>query len=133
MGSPQLQARLFFNALQRPERNVALRMGDRHAALFGGMLELNVAALLSHLDPAIPLKGRDNFPAIHGVYLYTLKRWASTVLTPPGARRSPHGRRAGRRSRQRGAPSASDTFHARSRISARCGNRSALDRPARRA
>jgi hypothetical protein len=35
------------------------------------MLELNVAALLGHLDPSISLKNRDYFPAIHSVYLYT--------------------------------------------------------------
>jgi hypothetical protein len=36
------------------------------------MLELDMATLLSHLDPPIPLKSRDNFAAFHSVYLYTL-------------------------------------------------------------
>ena len=48
-------------------------MGDRDAARFSGVFELHVAALLRHLDPPIPLKGRDYFSAIHDVYLYTLR------------------------------------------------------------
>jgi hypothetical protein len=49
-----------------------LGVGNRDAALFGGMLELDMATLLSHLDPPISLKSRDNVSTFHGVYLYTL-------------------------------------------------------------
>ncbi|UFZ08656.1 hypothetical protein LQG66_30945 [Bradyrhizobium ontarionense] len=35
------------------------------------MLELDVAALLSHLKPSVPLESRDDVPTVHGVYLYT--------------------------------------------------------------
>ncbi|MGY4303513.1 hypothetical protein ACVIJ6_000756 [Bradyrhizobium sp. USDA 4369] len=35
------------------------------------MPELDVAALLSHLKPAVPLESRGDVPTVHGVYLYT--------------------------------------------------------------
>ncbi len=73
-----------------------MRNGD--TALLLWMLELNVAALLGHLNPTIPLKSREYFSAIHGVYLYTLKvkcqrsRKMSTIDTlfesRPNARRN---------------------------------------------
>src|SRR3954469_17605389 len=47
-------------------------MRDRHAARLGWMLELDVAALVSDLMPAIRFQRRDDGPAIHCVYRYTL-------------------------------------------------------------
>lgn len=47
-------------------------MGDGHAALLDRMLELDMATFLSHLEPPIPLKNQDYFPAFHIVYKYTL-------------------------------------------------------------
>jgi hypothetical protein len=40
-------------------------MRHRHPAFFGWMLELFMAANLSHLVPAIPLQLLDDCPAIH--------------------------------------------------------------------
>src|SRR6266702_1893284 len=134
MALPQLKAGLPFNAFQRPERDLPLRMWDRNAALLRWVLELDVAALLSHLNPAVPLKARDNFSAIHSVYLYTFRLGLSMKgVTSPDAHRSPRAPHVARLTPRRCAASASDTFHVRSRISARCGNRSVLDPPARRA
>src|SRR5262245_20435586 len=59
-------------------------MRDRDAARLRRVLELQMAAPLGHLDPAVSLKGRDNVPAIHSVYLYTfgglVNGWASHHL-----------------------------------------------------
>ena len=59
-------------------------MGNSDAAFFGGMLELDMATLMSHLDPPISLKSRDDFPTFHGVYLYTRHRFVN-VSGSPGA------------------------------------------------
>src|SRR5258707_14773934 len=47
-------------------------MRNRYTALFIGVFELDIASFSGHLEPFIPLKGRDNFPTFHGVYKYTL-------------------------------------------------------------
>jgi hypothetical protein len=64
-------------------------MRNGHAALFSRVLELYMAAFLSHLNPTIPLKGRDNFPAFHGVYLYTLNGCAVNLIEARFQQRAP--------------------------------------------
>ena len=64
-------------------------MRNGHAALFYRVLELYMAAFLSHLNPSIPLKGRDNFPTFHSVYLYTLNGCAVNVVEARFHKRAP--------------------------------------------
>ena len=49
----QFERGLLFDAPERSDWNVFRRMRDRNAALFGWMLELNVATLLGNLFPTI--------------------------------------------------------------------------------
>ncbi|MDQ0136886.1 hypothetical protein J2T08_004825 [Neorhizobium galegae] len=48
-----ISARLLFDIPQRAERDITFRMGHGHPAGLLRMLELNMAALLGDLDPAI--------------------------------------------------------------------------------
>lgn len=57
----EFQVRLLFDAPQRSYRDVPLRVRNGHAALLGGVLELNVAALLGNLFPVIRLKAEMTF------------------------------------------------------------------------
>jgi hypothetical protein len=46
-------------------------MRDRYTAFLGRVLELHMTALVGDFEPSIPLKNRDDLPAMHGVYCYT--------------------------------------------------------------
>ena len=61
----QFDAGLPFDAFQRPDRDVALRVGTSDAPWLGGMLKLNMAAALGNLLPAIGLKRREDVPTVH--------------------------------------------------------------------
>jgi hypothetical protein len=68
---PQLQARLALDAPQGAGRDIAHGVRNRDSARLDGMLELNMAALLSHLFPPIRRQRRYHISAIDGVCLYT--------------------------------------------------------------
>jgi hypothetical protein len=53
MALSQSYAGLLLNAAQRADRYVALGMRNGDAPRLGGMLELDVAALMGHLTPTI--------------------------------------------------------------------------------
>src|SRR6516225_8463604 len=66
IASPQFQAGLLLDALERANRNVGIGMRHRHQASgLMQMSELHVAASLSDLDPAHPFQCRDYLPAAH--------------------------------------------------------------------
>src|SRR5882757_3056103 len=92
--SGKFQTGLPFDAPERSDRYVLLRMRHGHAAFLGRVLELNVAAVLIDLEPAIILQGLDDVPRrLHLVYLYTLKRRVNKVLTHYYTRKVPFQRR----------------------------------------
>ena len=49
----QFEVGLLFDAPERSDWDVAVRMRDRDAARLGRMLELNVTALLGNLPPTV--------------------------------------------------------------------------------
>ena len=63
----QFDACLSLHAFERSDRYVPLRIGNCHATLFGGMLELLVAANLIDLVPAVFLQFSDQLAAVHHV------------------------------------------------------------------
>src|SRR5215203_1076849 len=102
MALPQFQARLFFDAFERSKRDVALRMGNRHASRLLGVLELDVTAPLCDRPPAIRFKRRDHVPALH-VCIDTHSRQGVNPTVANGSRAiraaSRGGKRAALRSR----------------------------------
>src|SRR5690348_9807681 len=74
--SDQLQARLPFDAAQRPDRDVPSRIGNRDSPRLDRVLELRMAALARHFLPAVRLQLPDHVPASHHVYLYTFREMA---------------------------------------------------------
>ena len=56
---------LLFDAPERPDRNVFLRMRDCDASGLDRMLELDMASLLGDLNPTIGSQGCNNAPRIH--------------------------------------------------------------------
>src|SRR5215218_4307344 len=83
---PHLHARLLLNASEGPKTDIALRVGDGHSTGFRGMLELDVAALLSRLSPPPCFKRRDNVPAPH-VCMNTHPHQAVNVVSAMRSRR----------------------------------------------
>lgn len=69
--SPQLDATLLFDALQRPDREILPRMSHCHSARLDRMLELNVITRLGDSVPTVCFQELDDFPTVHDVYLYT--------------------------------------------------------------
>ena len=78
--SPQFDPGLLLDAFQRPKRQVALRMRDSDAPWLGRVLELDVAALLGDLLPAVRFQSPENVPAVHALIRYTLMRIVQDVL-----------------------------------------------------
>jgi len=70
---PELEARLFFDALESSFRNIFLGVNNRAPARFDRMLELLVAAGLRNLEPAVLLEPADDFPAVHRGAAFHLK------------------------------------------------------------
>jgi hypothetical protein len=66
--SPQFQARLFLDALERSNRDIARGMWHGHATGFYLVLELSVIALLADFAPSIALKLCNDISAVHYVY-----------------------------------------------------------------
>jgi len=66
MGHPEFEAGLLLDALQRPDGQIAARMGNGDAPGLHGALKVDVASLLGDFFPAVGLQSRKNVPAVHG-------------------------------------------------------------------
>jgi hypothetical protein len=67
-GSPQLQAGLFLDALERANRNIARGMWHGYATGLDLVLELDMIALLVDLVPSVALELCNDISAIDCVY-----------------------------------------------------------------
>src|SRR5580704_15593528 len=78
--SPQFDPGLLLDAFQRSDGQVAFWMRDGDAPWLGRVLELDVAALLGDLLPAVRFQSPENVPAVHALIRYTLMRIVQDVL-----------------------------------------------------
>jgi hypothetical protein len=62
----ELDACLLFDALERSNGHLRLRMGNRYTARFCGMLELLVTSFLCDFKPAILADPLNDLTAVHG-------------------------------------------------------------------
>jgi hypothetical protein len=62
---PELEARLFLNALESSFRNISFGVHNRNPARFDGMLELFVAPGLRNLEPAVLQELANDLSAVH--------------------------------------------------------------------
>src|SRR5579883_437509 len=82
MGLPKPQSGLLFDAAKSSDWQIPLRMRDGDPAAFCRMLELDMASLLGHPEPAVGFQQSDQSSTVH-VYLYTLHRNVNLIRGAP--------------------------------------------------